>query len=456
MTRPLRVLHIAELANPEWVSVPLVGWNHSRALARLCDVHLVTQVRNRPAILRSGLKEGQDFTAIDNDALDKAAYKFGLWLRGGEGRGLTIATALSSLTHYAFEYLIWKQFGSRIEGREFDVVHRITPVSPATPSLLASKCKEAGVPFVLGPLNGGVPWPREFSGTQKREGEWLSHLRKGFKLLPGYRSTRTDSAAIMAGSRWTVAELSPYADKVIYQPENAVDPSRFDLFRQGAATLPLRVGFVGRLVPLKAVDMLLDAALPLLSQGKITLEIIGDGPELGPLQSRVESSGVTAQVSFPGWMTHDQLKERLTHFDVFGFPSIREFGGGAALEAMAMGLVPIVMDYGGPAELITPDTGFAIPMQARDKVVAQMRKTLEHLVEHPEIIEPMGLKARERVLKHFTWEARAAQTLEVYRWVLGRRPDKPDFGMPLGNGGLHEEDDAGRTSKETRALQFTQ
>jgi hypothetical protein len=123
MTRPLRVLHIAELANPEWVSVPLVGWNHSRALARLCDVHLVTQVRNRPAILRSGLKEGQDFTAIDNDALDKAAYKFGLWLRGGEGRGLTIATALSSLTHYAFEYLIWKQFGSRIEGREFDVVH---------------------------------------------------------------------------------------------------------------------------------------------------------------------------------------------------------------------------------------------------------------------------------------------------------------------------------------------
>ena len=49
-TRP-RALLIAEAANPEWVSIPLEGWSHSRAIARLCDAHLVTQVRNRDAIL---------------------------------------------------------------------------------------------------------------------------------------------------------------------------------------------------------------------------------------------------------------------------------------------------------------------------------------------------------------------------------------------------------------------
>jgi glycosyltransferase involved in cell wall biosynthesis len=42
----------------------------------------------------------------------------------------------------------------------------------------------------------------------------------------------------------------------------------------------------------------------------------------------------------------------------------------------------------------------------------------------------MGLRARERVLKHFTWDAKARQMLDIYRWVYGEGA-KPDFGMPF-------------------------
>jgi hypothetical protein len=100
------------------------------------------------------------------------------------------------------------------------------------------------------------------------------------------------------------------------------------------------------------------------------------------------------------------------------------------LEAMALGLVPVVMDYGGPGELVSRACGYALPMGTRQQNVGLLRTTLDGIITHPERIRAMGQLARARALSRFTWDAKAAQTFEVYRWVLGLR-EKPDFGMPL-------------------------
>jgi glycosyltransferase involved in cell wall biosynthesis len=418
---------IAELANPDWESVPLVGWSHWRALSKLVDGHLVTQIRNRENILKAG-EPPERFTAFDTTPIERQVDKVGSLLHPAGG-GLTMRTALSALPYYYFEHLLWQKFGEGIEAHEWDVVHRLTPLSPTTPSLLAAKCQRSGVPFVLGPLNGGVPWPKGFSHALRAEGEWLAYVRSAYKLLPGYAVTRRCAAAIITGSRDTRSQIATrYQDKTFYILENAVDPVRFTRRKTGPVTLPLKVAFVGRFTPYKGADMVLEAAAPLVRAGRVKLDLIGDGMQAPTLRAIAAREGLP-DTMFAGWIKHEKLQERLGESDVLAFPSIREFGGAVVLEAMALGIVPVVMNYGGPAELVTPSTGFLLPMGSRSEIVASLRRVLDRLADEPDQIRAIGARARTRVMDSFTWDAKAAQVLQVYRWVLGQGP-KPDFAMP--------------------------
>jgi starch synthase len=423
-----RVLVIAELANPDWVSVPLVGWCHWHALSKVVDGHLVTHVRNRENIVKTGLSLDR-LTIIDTTPIERPMYRAVRALRGGEG-GLTTLTAVSSVPYYYFEHVLWRDLGARIRAHEWDIVHRLTPLTPTAPSLLAAKCAQHGVPFVLGPLNGGLPWPKGFTYARASEREWLSYVRGAYKLLPGYSATRRFASAIITGSRDTRMQISrSQQHKTVYIPENAIDPTRFTRGKTGPVTLPLKVAFVGRFTLYKGADMLIEAAAPLVRNGTVQLDLIGDGQQGPSLRAIAAREGLPESI-FAGWIDHSKLEERLAKADVFGFPSIREFGGGVILEAMALGIVPIVVDYGGPGELVSPGTGITLPMASRPEIIASLRAALERLVANPSEIRAMGSRARARVLRSFTWETKAEQVLDVYRWVLNRG-DKPDFGMPL-------------------------
>ncbi|HTO08022.1 MAG TPA: glycosyltransferase family 4 protein [Myxococcota bacterium] len=428
-----RVLVIAEAANPEWVSVPLVGWQLAAALREVADVHVVTQVRNRAAIERAGWREGKDFTALDTEQLARGLYRLSERMRGGEGKGWTTLAALNTPAYYYFEHRVWKQFGSALAAREFDLVHRVTPLSPTTPSSIAARCRRAGVPFVIGPLNGGTPWPPGFEYARRREREWLSYVRAVYKLLPGYRGTRANASAIVVASRATWDDMPvSCAGKLLYVPENGIDPARFTARRTHRAARPIRLAFVGRLVPYKGADMLLEAAAPLLRAGAATLEILGDGPERAALERQIAELGIASSARLAGWIEHRELQHHLAQADVFAFPSIREFGGGVVLEAMAVGLVPVVVDYGGPGELVTRDSGVAVPIGSRSQVIERMRDALTELAARPERIDALSARAIERVEREFTWARKAEQMAAVYDWVLGKC-GKPELALPAGH-----------------------
>ncbi len=423
----MKVLLIAEQANPEWVSVPLVGWSLAYAISKRVDAHIVTQIRNRDAFVRHGLREGIDFTAIDSERLERPMYALAGWLRGGNTLGWTTQTAMSSIVYPYFERLVWKKFGDAIRRREVDLVHRLTPLTPTAPSPLHRKCAKAGVPFILGPLNGGLPWPQGYGDVRLKEKEWLSYVRSAYKLLPGVRSTVSHATAVIAGSRHTQKELSELGRRqdVLYMPENGISERFLSKVAEPYDGNVLKVCFVGRLVPYKGPDILLEAMLPFLRAGRVHVDVVGDGPMMPDLRAFVDHHRISDSVTLHGWQSHESVKDLLSQSHVLGFPSIREFGGGVVLEAMALGVVPIVVDYGGPGELVDAEVGYSIPIGNREALANSFRTAVEKLLSDTRLVSELAARSLARVKERHTWDRKAEQIQLIYESLLQTRGGLP-------------------------------
>jgi glycosyltransferase involved in cell wall biosynthesis len=157
------------------------------------------------------------------------------------------------------------------------------------------------------------------------------------------------------------------------------------------------------------------------------LVIVGDGPMRTELERTVEAEGLTSCVRLMGWKAQAEIAKIMIGADVFVFPSIRELGAGVVLEAMACSCVPVVVDYGGPAELVTAGSGVKIPLASKRVLTERFAKALEALSNDHVRRVTLGESAAKRASTYFTWDAKAEKLSEVYEWVTGRLTQRPDF-----------------------------
>lgn len=417
----LRVLLLAEMCNPDWTSVPLVGYNLARALASRpeLDVTLVTQVRNEPSLRSDPLSRMADVHYIDTEMVAAPIHRLATLLQGGPGMSWTIDTASMWPRYLMFERAVLERFRRRLMRGEFDVIHRITPLSPVFPSPLAGWTK---TPMLIGPLNGGLPFPKEFPELGRREREWLKPIRALHRLLPYYRSTWRHLAGVIAASRHTEKELpSWFRGKRFFLPENGVDPGRFPLATHWNNGSPFRFLTVGRLVPLKGIDLIIEAIAGSAALRRCQLAIVGDGPERQNLKALAQRHSLNGAIQFLGWIDQSVLATEYAKSQAFVFPSLKDFGGGVVLEAMSAALPSVVVNYGGPGELVSRSTGVPIPMRPRAELIALLREAMEWLAADRARCREVGLAAAQDVRERWTWDAKAQRVAGIYREVL-RQP----------------------------------
>jgi glycosyltransferase involved in cell wall biosynthesis len=423
----LRILVLAHGSSPEEVSMPYVTYSHAAALAQLHDVALVVGSATEDPVRRA--KAPFRTIEVVRMPLLERIYAWSLRRIFKYNYDTQVLTAFGYPFSIAFEWHAWRQLRRRIVAGEFDVVLRIMPMTPVVPSPFAFFLRKGPVPFVIGPLNGGLPWPPGFRQLENQK-EWTSNLRNLYRYLPFARSTYRHATAIIAASSQTYSEFAGYGDKVFFVPEPGIARSLCSGdSRSPKPDAKLELIFVGGLVPRKACDLALRAAAPLLQSDLARFTVVGDGPERKRLEQLARSLGIENTVFFCGWLSHTEVLKHLRSADVFVFPSVRDNGAGVVFEALAAGAVPVVADFGGPGDIVHPEVGYKVPLTNEIDVVAQMEKILTELAHNRNRLEQLRRQGMAYVRECLTWDAKAQSVARVLHWVLRRGP-KPDLPPP--------------------------
>lgn len=261
------------------------------------------------------------------------------------------------------------------------------------------------------------------------------HNLKVFGRLPGKntlaRWTARRASALIAVSE-SVKNLSDQigcsaaAGRAI-SIHNAIDPAPYD-GRFGEQSLKLRrewgvsgqetvIGTVGRLLPVKAIDMLLRAFSSFLKRADhgAKLVIVGRGALRNELERLAQVLDIADKVVFAGF--HEDIPAVMGAFDVFALTSESEAFGLVILEAMAAGKPVVATRVGGIPELVLDGvTGKLVPPRDPESVAAALV-----FFQDAANRQAFGTAGRFRALEDFSLERMFQETMTVYRECLAAK-----------------------------------
>ncbi|MDP3518333.1 MAG: glycosyltransferase family 4 protein [Pseudohongiella sp.] len=396
-------------------SVSQIGWEWFHRLARRRPVILVTHVRNREHIEASQLRPADtEILYIDTEWFAGPLFRMARKLFPRSEHGVFL---VASLDFFLFDWLALRVLRRRqSEGETMSLVHVVTPVTLAAPSAL----HRLGLPLVRGPLNCGLESPKGFSRQLRDENPWVIRLRELPKLLDIAIGATRKADILLTATQATLMDVPHrHRSKTRMMLENGIDLEQFPATAwppAPSANQALRVLFVGRMIALKAVDMLLDAVAGLKRSGiKVELILVGDGPARANWEELAKSLMLDESVRFTGALARDDVQQEMSACHVFCLPSVRESGGAVLLEAMASARPVIAMNHGGPAELVDDEVGRAIRLQDPAQVIAELEHALKEVVTQPEAWARRGSRGRERVELFYDWEQKITSAEAIYK-----------------------------------------
>jgi len=186
-----------------------------------------------------------------------------------------------------------------------------------------------------------------------------------------------------------------------------------------------QIGFLGRLVPEKGIDLLFAAANKLRELGlKCRIVLCGTGSLEEALKHEAQKQQVADLVTWRGAVPHHKAPEEISNFDVLVLPSRtiptwKEQFGHVLIEAMAMG-VPVVGSNCGEIPNVIGRSDLVFPEEDAQALAA----ILERMIREPKWWEEVGRYGMTRVHQHYTHERIAERLLNLWQTLLRQKRGK--------------------------------
>ncbi len=185
---------------------------------------------------------------------------------------------------------------------------------------------------------------------------------------------------------------------------------------QRTSHVGLSIGFVGRLIPEKGLDLLFRACVKLVGRWNIT--VVGTGPAQEELEGLAERLGIAGRVTWLGALPRSGVEEIWSRLDCIVVPSRTtprwiEVTPRAALDAMAHAVAVVGSAAGAVPETIG-EAGIVVP----EEDVPALAAVLQRLHDTPGECTRLGAAGRRRVMDEYTDAAVADKTLRFWRELL--------------------------------------
>lgn len=389
------ILLSAYACEPGRGSEPALGWGWATELVRSGHrVWVLTRADNRPSIERNALATHPNLHFVYFD-LSPWAQK---WRRG-----------FGKILYYVlWQWCAVRHIRRLFPALPFDVVQHVTYASGRYPSFMAS----LGIPFYFGPVSGG---------------ERVSRcIRSNFSLAQQCREWLRDMSNFIVPHDPMMRWVFQRADKLLVTPATlSLVPLRWrckcrtqlaiglttEYLQHVTVSTPhdencYRLLYVGRLLEWKGIDLALDAVSQLKrSQPSARFTIVGDGPASARLHKVAEELSLSGVVDWIPWVPYNRVQEYYRDADVFLFPSLRDSGGMAVLEALAHGLPVVCTDLGGPGVIVDQSCGRVVSTgrNSRQQLVCALVEALQEIATAPRLHGSLAAGARARA-RQFKFE----------------------------------------------------